>query len=88
VLADPPATAPHGQVTCSGLRSDPELHYAAADVVLVDAMGFTGCELAFNRGRVIALTDERELWSQIDSSRTGERQCTGPACPRTSTWTP
>ncbi len=66
VLADPvvagdAGTAERDGVTWAGVTATPDLYYAAADLVLVDAMGFTGCELAFNRRRVLALTDARAL---------------------------
>jgi hypothetical protein len=37
-----------------GITAHPETYYAAADVVITDALGFTNCELAYNRIPAVA----------------------------------
>ena len=68
VLADPGDLLPDGDgrasppgVTWVGLSAEPERYHAAADAVIVDAMGFTACELVHNGGRVIGLLDEEAV---------------------------
>jgi len=46
-----------GGVVLVGGTPTPDRYYCAADVTLADAMGFTGCELAFNGRRAIGLVD-------------------------------
>lgn len=38
----------HPGVQWVGITDHPEIYYAAADVVITDALGFTNCELAYN----------------------------------------
>ncbi|WP_030342154.1 glycosyl transferase [Streptomyces californicus] len=58
LLADPPPTRGRAPATPNvrwvGRTDRPELYYRAADVVLADALGFTGCELVANGVPVIA----------------------------------
>jgi hypothetical protein len=56
---DPRASLP--RVTWVGLTAEPERYHAAADAVIVDAMGFTACELVHNGGRVIGLLDKEAV---------------------------
>lgn len=57
ILADRADRPQPPGVTWTGVCATPEQYYAAADVVLADAMGFTACELVANGGRVLALVD-------------------------------
>jgi hypothetical protein len=58
ILADDPRPAPEREdqrgVTWVGITDHPEVYYAAADVVITDALGFTNCELAFNQIPAVA----------------------------------
>jgi hypothetical protein len=44
----------HPGVRWVGTTDHPETYYAAADVVITDALGFTNCELAYNRIPAVA----------------------------------
>jgi UDP-N-acetylglucosamine:LPS N-acetylglucosamine transferase len=44
----------HPGVEWIGFTECPELYYAAADVVITDALGFTNCELVYNQIPVVA----------------------------------
>jgi hypothetical protein len=59
LLAEPGPEDPVNDETVRwlGRTADPEAYYAAADAVVVDAMGFTACEVVGNGVPVVALTD-------------------------------
>ncbi|MBR7836073.1 hypothetical protein KDL01_22545 [Actinospica durhamensis] len=65
ILARPAGDLPAGApallpgVHWAGLVTDPQEHYRKADVVLVDAMGFTCCELIANGIAVVGFSDPR-----------------------------
>jgi hypothetical protein len=64
VLADPPPASsdPAGSaagIIWRGIVAEPEDLYAAADVVVTDAMGTTSCDLAHNRVPVLGMVDRR-----------------------------
>lgn len=44
----------HPGVEWTGFTEHPEVYYAAADVVITDALGFTNCELVYNQVSVVA----------------------------------
>lgn len=62
-----PGTPP--DVLFVGGTATPDLYYCAADVTLFDAMGFTGCELAFNGRRAIGLIDPEAVAGFPESFR-------------------
>lgn len=58
ILASPQEQAAGADGTVwVGLTAQADLYHAAADVVMVDEMGFTACELVYNRVPVVALSD-------------------------------
>jgi hypothetical protein len=69
VLADPPeqesglptGADSAGRIVWTGVTSEPETYYAAADLVLNDAMGSALFDLVWNRVPAVALVDEESL---------------------------
>lgn len=57
VLAPPREGSTDHTLLYTGLTAHPDDYYAAADVVITDAMGFTGCDLIPHGISVLAMTD-------------------------------
>jgi hypothetical protein len=57
----------HPGVEWVGFTESPEVYYAAADLVITDALGFTNCELAYNGVPVLAFRVKTVLEEYAES---------------------